>query len=133
MTTGSTRSSRRRNGPRRRRTHGPSPPRRRPGTASAGRREMPLGSRHARPTFFGRHRDHTDALKFQAHVLEELPHLAGAAPESGQLKDPVAGLGDGVDRSILEGLSDQLAIAGHLALGTIVVARPETFQAARAK
>ena len=82
---------------------------------------------------FGRHGDRADALKFQAHVLEELPHLAGAAPQSGQLEDAVAGLGDGVDRSLLEGLTDQLAIGGHLALGTMVVARPEAFQAPRAK
>src|SRR5271170_7857919 len=133
MTTGSTGTSRRRNGPRRRRTHGPFPPQRRPGTASAGCREKPLGSRRARPTFFWRHGDHADALKFQAHVLEELPHLAGAAPQSGQLKDAVAGLGDGVDRLLLEGRANEVAIGGHLALGTMGVARPETFQAPQTK
>jgi hypothetical protein len=72
-------------------------------------------------------------LKFQGHVFEELPHLAGTASQSRQLKDAVAGLGDGVDRLLLEGLTDQLAIGSHLALGTMVVARPETLQAPRAK
>ena len=34
---------------------------------------------------------------------------------------------------LLEGLADQVAIGGHLALGTMVVALPEAFQAPRAK
>ena len=39
----------------------------------------------ALPSFFGRHRDHTDPLKLQAQILEKLAHLAGTAAKSGQL------------------------------------------------
>ena len=67
----------------------------------------------------------TRGLKFQAQVLEELAHLAGAARRPGQLEDAaVARLGGGADRSLRERLTDQVAIGSHLALGTMVIARP---------
>ena len=80
-----------------------------------GLEESGLGLRRARPSFFGRHGDRADPLEFQAHVLEELAHLAGAASQPGQLEDAFARLGHGAGRLLLEGLADQLAIGGHLA------------------
>ena len=75
--------------------------------------EIGLGLRRARPSFFGRHRDGADTLPFQAQIFEELAHLAGTTPQSGQLKDPFARFGHGAGGLLLEGFADQLAIGGH--------------------
>src|SRR4051812_23132300 len=83
--------------------------------------------------FFWRHRDRTNPQEFQAHVLEELTNLAGTTPQSGQLKDPFAGLGDGADRLVLEGLANQLAIFGHLAPRAIGDPPPQAIQATLSK
>ena len=70
-----------------------------------------------------------DPLEFQAHVLEELAHLAGTASQSGQLKDAFARLGHGAGGLLLEGLADQVAIGGHLAHRAIGVPPPQAVQA----
>ena len=83
--------------------------------------------------FFGRHGDHADALELQAQILEELPHLAGTASQSGQLKNPFARLGYGVDGLFLEGFANQLAIGRHFALRAIGVPSSQTVQPAVTK
>src|SRR4051812_7931274 len=133
MTRGNTRRCRTRNGPRRRRTLGHFRFERHPVGASIRCREKLLGSRCARPSFFGRHRDRTNPQEFQAHVLEEFTNLAGTTSQSGQLKDPFTGLGDGADGLFLEGLANQLAISGHLALRAIRVPPPQAIQATLSK
>src|SRR6476660_1331401 len=122
-----------RNELRRRSTRVPFPPRRRPGRASVWFRETWPGCRRARPSFFGRYRDHTDPLELQSQVFEELTHLAGTASQAGQLEDAVTGFRHGADRLLLEGFTDRLAIRSHLAFRSIGVPSPQPVQAAVAK
>jgi hypothetical protein len=56
--------------------------------------------------------------------------LARAAPQSGQLKDPLRRLGHGTSGLILEGFADQLSISRHFADRPIDVPTPESVQAA---
>ncbi len=79
--------------------------------------------------FFWRHRDRANPQEFQAHFFEEFAHLAGATSQPGELKDAFAGLGDGADGLLLEGLANQLAISSHLALRAIRVPPPQAIQA----
>lgn len=69
-----------------------------------------------------------DALPFQAQILEELAHLAGTTPQSGQSKDAFARFGHGAGGLILEGFADQIAIGGHFADRAIEVPTPESVQ-----
>jgi hypothetical protein len=81
----------------------------------------------------GRYGDHADALELQAQILEELPHLAGTASQSGHLKDPFARLGHGVDGLLLERLANQRAIGCHFARGAMGVPSSQTVQPSLAK
>jgi hypothetical protein len=65
--------------------------------------------------------------------LEELPHLAGTTPQSGQLKDPLARLGHRADGSRLERLKDQVAIGGQFTHLAFEVPASQLVQAAVAE
>ena len=55
--------------------------------------------------------------------------MTGATPQSGQLKDPVAGLGDRADGGLLERLADLIAIGDHLTDLAFDVPTSESIQA----
>ena len=79
--------------------------------------------------FFWRHGDGAGAPPLQAQVLEELPHLRRAAPQTGQLVEAFAGFGDGADGAFLERLADQVAIGGQFAHRPLDVPLPQPVQA----